>query len=371
MESERQLSFAALTESFEGRPPEYSLARTLGLHPDAVKLAGPFFLREVNPGAPLAAEATRFATAYRAYYCFQDLMEAVLHFDAPNEHRHYCYYESLGYLREIGHTLLSGNFLATLTLIRPFLELSVLHLYWRAREDEYAQFYRWMQTGEGKPPFRNCVEELFKNTPTIARISEKRAHYLSQSVLAIYRDACAYTHVAKLDESYVALSGGNQRATASGASIALAQAQRCLGSVLFLYALAYPMVLFPLPVHRKFGMGGPVGLFAPHEACALFEAAVGEVEVESLRRRLRDDDNVMARHDWFNARQDLSDEEIEADWQDHLVRIPMTDPPSDLRSRLATVRAQIRAISWSFNYAGVASPIAAPEESAAAEPAAW
>ena len=56
MESERQLSFAALTESFEGRPPEYSLARTLGLNPDAVKLAGEFFLREVNPDAPLSAE---------------------------------------------------------------------------------------------------------------------------------------------------------------------------------------------------------------------------------------------------------------------------------------------------------------------------
>ena len=118
-------------------------------------------------------------------------------------------------------------------------------------------------------------------------------------------------------------------------------------------------------------MGGPVGLFAPHEGCALFEAAVGEEEVASLRRRLRDDENVVARHEWFNGRRDLSDEEMEEDWQDHLVRIPMSDPPSDLRSRIAIVRAQIRAISWSFNYAGVASPSAIFPESPDAESAAW
>lgn len=114
MESDCSVQYEAFVESFEGAPPEYSLARAMMISARSLPPSAKRLLVELNPDAPLVHEANDFAIAYRAYWAFQDLMESALVFDASIEHRHYCYYESLGYLREIGRCLLHGNYLAVL-----------------------------------------------------------------------------------------------------------------------------------------------------------------------------------------------------------------------------------------------------------------
>ncbi len=78
----------------------------------------------------------------RAYFQFQDILDLSLTIENIDSitkentrlwNRHYCYYESLIYLKESVTSWLDKNILAGIILLRPFLELSLLHLYWDNR----------------------------------------------------------------------------------------------------------------------------------------------------------------------------------------------------------------------------------------------
>jgi hypothetical protein len=58
---------------------------------------------------------------FRAYSQFQDILGLSLQDDSPLWNRHYCYYESLVYLKESIAAWLDQNILAAMTLIRPFV----------------------------------------------------------------------------------------------------------------------------------------------------------------------------------------------------------------------------------------------------------
>ncbi len=84
---------------------------------------------------------------FRAYSQFQDLLGLTINDDSPVWNRHYCYYESLVYLRESLTAWLDQNILAAMTLVRPFLELSIFHLYWylRCEQGNYGDYYLWLE----------------------------------------------------------------------------------------------------------------------------------------------------------------------------------------------------------------------------------
>lgn len=332
-----------------------SLASAFQIPIDEVRPTGALYLKELDASAPLAEAATRFATACRAFSEFQDLQEVEIPVtsDGPLHNRHYCYYESLVYLREIVHCLLHGNLLASMTLVRPFLELAVLHVYWRARDDEYVQYYRWLSSGKGRPPFRNAVDELVKLLPTASAAGQDRVSKLGEELRVLYAQACEYNHVASFDNSYVSISAGNHRITLDAAAAALGQATITLRQVLYLYCLAYPMALFECPPEKKFGFGGPVGMFASHELAALVEAALGSRNSARMRAALAGHEDVQARMQWYDSQPNLSSEALEREWRDHLTRFPVADDPQDLTARLALVRAQHRGIMWSMNYLGI------------------
>jgi hypothetical protein len=349
-DDEPTMTLVGETESFEGPPPSYSLARTLRVDPNDVSSTASPFLQELDPAAPLAESATAFATEYRAFWSFQDLMQVILS-NLPLDQRHYFYYEALVYLREIGHCLLTGNYLAVLSLQRQFLELAVYHVYWNSREDDLALLYRWIATGVGKPPFKNALEELFRNLDTVEFVGRERSSELQDDLSATYRKACSYNDVAELHESYIVLSGSNLGPTLAAADAALAHARLCIQQVLFLYGLAQPMVFFPLPIEQKFGFGGPVGVFAPHETAALFTAAIGENNASSMRNALVNHPVVVSRLEWFNSLPDISARQMEHSWQEFLENHPVKSPPKALRARMTIARATWRSMGWVISYA--------------------
>ena len=152
-------AFVGFAEFFTGKAPVADLARVLNLQSDELNAHGTLVVAATDQ--PVAEAVQALASGIRAYQQFQDLMEQELT-DDPSEGRHYCYYESLAYLREAAVTALNGNVLASLTLSRPFLELSIYHVYWRVkgRGHTYAAFYEWLTQDGGKPPFRNTVEVI-------------------------------------------------------------------------------------------------------------------------------------------------------------------------------------------------------------------
>ena len=144
---------------------------------------------------------------FRAYSQFQDLLTLTINDNSPVWNRHYCYYESLVYLRESIVTWLDQNVLASMTLVRPFLELSIFHLYWylRCEHNNYDDYYLWLEGKKGKPPFKNQLDFVFDHLPTKDFVSPKQLDKIKQILTNSYKEASTHNHTPKIDESVVSL----------------------------------------------------------------------------------------------------------------------------------------------------------------------
>ena len=101
---------------------------------------------------------------YHSYLQFQEILNITIDSTVnPLENRHFCYYESLVYFRESVIAWIDGNVLAAITLLRPFLETSIMHLFWyiRCEDKGYDYYYDWLNSKKDKPPFRNQVDYVF------------------------------------------------------------------------------------------------------------------------------------------------------------------------------------------------------------------
>ena len=152
------INYYSLGEGFNGEiPPTYSMTSLLGLSYDELKP----FTKDVLEVLERDDSFLELKLGYQAYFQFQDILNlSIESIDVPMENRHYCYFESLVYLRESLVSWLDKNVLAAITLLRPFLELTILHIYWyvRCEIDGYKHFYMWFRGEKNKPPFKNQVE---------------------------------------------------------------------------------------------------------------------------------------------------------------------------------------------------------------------
>jgi len=133
-------NFFAFGEYFDGSTPPFASFQIL-LQLDNENLKP--FTKDALEFLKNDKSAIELNWGFRAYSQFQDLLGLTMSNDSPVWNRHYCYYESLVYLRESITAWLDQNVLAAMALIRPFLELSIFHLYWylRCEHNEYTDFY--------------------------------------------------------------------------------------------------------------------------------------------------------------------------------------------------------------------------------------
>ncbi len=87
--------------------------------------------------------------------------------ESHNFNRHYCFFESVVYLRESVVSLYDKNVLASLAILRPFLELSVFHIYWylRCHDDTYEAYYKWIDSGKTKVSYSKAMKFIFQQLP--------------------------------------------------------------------------------------------------------------------------------------------------------------------------------------------------------------
>lgn len=185
--------FIGVGEYFQGDPPEKALFEVLNISESQLK---PFAI-ELTKGAKenenIKKDLNEFCRGISAYTQFQDILDITFRETDHEINRHYCYYESLVYLREIGACFLDKNFLAAFTLLRPFMELSILHLYWymRCEENGYHPYYQWLNGTKNKPPFKNILDYVFKNLPTQNYVDSERVSRLRKVLQNIYEVSCA------------------------------------------------------------------------------------------------------------------------------------------------------------------------------------
>jgi hypothetical protein len=292
---------------------------------------------------------------FRAYSQFQDLLGLSMNDDSPMWNRHYCYYESLVYLRESVVAWLDQNVLAAMVLIRPFIELSIFHLYWylKCEHDDYADYYLWLEGKKGKPPFKNQLDFVFDNIPTKDFVSPKKLEKIKEIINKSYKSACTYNHTPKIDESIMSLGGGAGRISFYLFFYYIASLNLVIRQLIYLYVLCYPMALFPVDRYKKWGYGGPVGLFFDFANFAVIKEYLGFENLQKMKADFQKLTEVKGLLSWFEGQRNLNRAEIEKTWQEFV-----SDKPSISKNkyanikehRLAMFKAEFRALGWFTNY---------------------
>lgn len=286
----------------------------------------------------------------KAYFQFQDIL-AIEEEGSPLSHRHYCFYESLVYLRESIVSCLDQNVLAALVSLRPFLELSLLHLYWyiRCEHNSYKPFYDWFEGKKGKPPFKNQLDYIFNNLPAKDLMPTEEIIEIKDQIYDTYKSLCSYNHTPKVDESVINLCGGWGNISKHGFISYWKKVSSILKNLVYLYILSYPMSLCPVDRYRKFGFHGPLGLTFDIYNLTYLAMFLGEEDLARLMEDLPRSETLVHWYQWFTGLPDLTDVEIEQDWIKFYKENNLYDSEDDV-VRKNLYKATARSRSWFQNY---------------------
>ena len=346
-------NFGAHADWFQGEPPDIPIERVLWLRPSEITPFAHQLLSVRDEQGFVKDGFEELARGVRAYFEFQDILDTGV---GPKDsvrmfNRNYCYYEGMLYLRESIKCWLQGNILAALTLLRPFLELSMFHLYWclRTRDQGNKAYYRWFDGKKAKPPFKQAVDLIHKNLPGVENLPPARLKHGEELVLNAYATLCSYNHTPLLDESTQA-QGNNAQLSLETFYYWLQVALVVLRRVVLSYVLTYPMSLFPVDRMRKWGFGGPSGLLFDERNHALLVKYLGATTVERLKGHHADLDEVTSLLEWAAGLPDLSEEAIEQTWEQVPDEMKDGNQTADLGERIARHKAHFRLLGWIMNY---------------------
>jgi hypothetical protein len=289
-----------------------------------------------------------------AYLQFQDLLAIPVDAEYPVENRHYPYYESVSYLREIVRSVLAGHTLAAFALLRPWLELALTEVYFLAREekDGLKPYFQWLGGERDKPPFRTMVDFIFQRSPARKSIPQRRYQALRESLIRMYRASCAYQHTPRQFESTIVLGGGMPGRSGIGFSYLLADLNVYLRHICYLYVIWFPMCLWPLPWQERFGFSPPVGFYFDAVSFSILQTYLGEGTVSAFRKQLNGLSEVKDKLAYFEERPSLSAADLDDCWERSAVRSGLPIDVTETPRRALMCKGQLRSLGWAMSYLG-------------------
>ncbi len=349
--------FKAYGEYFIGRPKTTDLRTVLGVTDDQLTPNARYILKSRQ----LRTAVNRVSWAVRAYLQFQDLQSVTLpsasganvpQGDILNQS--YCYYESLAYLRESATCWVNGQLISALTLLRPMMELAVLHVYWKtAGSTEAARFSDWLRTGNGKPGFSRSLGKALENLSVDGLVGKDSRSRLYKLMMNGYRTLSQHVHGPFLTESLSATAhtlGGYDLENFLLYSILV---ETVMTHLVYIYILLYPMILFPVESHLRFGFAPPDGLFCDPRSGSVVTHFVGFRNVRALRKILRKSVIVQGALGFLDSTPIATREEVDHSWSEFCVQIGLKEKEqhlSDDRARLALAKSVMRTMHWMANY---------------------
>lgn len=329
--------------------PPISLSEILGLRTEEFKP----FTNDLLDFFKEQQDFIKLSRGIRAYSQFQDIFPITVDGQNPLLYRHHCYYESLVYLRESIVSWLDGNTLAALTLLRPFLESSLLHLFWdlQSTKKGYNDFYAWLDGKKDKPPVRNQFDFVFSHLTSNDVLPQKKLERRKNLLYKAYKGLCTYNHTPKVEESVINLGNGVGIVSANSLLYYLLSLNLVLRQVVYLYILTYPISLFPVDRYSRWGFtGGGIGLFFDKTNYLLLQAYIGKSNIESTKQDLNQLSEISELLTWFESDPILTHEELEKDWEGFLSSTKSDQQAENMPMRIALYKAFNRASGWALNY---------------------
>jgi len=269
----------------------------------------------------------------RTYICYQDIFDSGLgSYEEDIDdvelfvrqicdfNRNYCYFESLTYLKEAIICLLNGNLLATMVLLRPFLELAIAEIYWNLKsyKKSSSQFYRWLLGDiRFKQGFTNMLDYFYSNCDALSLLDKSGLQNNKKDLKRIYKKLCSYNHTPILNESITSHAGNTGVKDHRFLSNLICLINEMLFHVNLIYLIKYPMTLFPQDIYRRFGYyNGPVGLFFDEFNYSILKRYFGAEETLMLKKSFEDYSIKKDLINFLNSYSILTDDEMEESWKE-------------------------------------------------------
>lgn len=223
-------------------------------------------------------------------------------------HFWYLYFESRNLLVESVLCGLHGSYAASDAVLRPFLEFSVLQLYYRNVCDASSSFEpleNYFRTGR-KPSWNTALKKALPDDAFCRPIKRRLdLHFKSLSHSA--------THPYTPEFSPRQHSTSPAQPSLEGIYFWY-RTRLMLQAVLWAYYVNFPLLFSPRDLLSKFGFGGPVGLFADRQCGTAVKKSLGDAEYLEFLRYAENHDDVKSFLSWYQEQPDLSEEEIATTW---------------------------------------------------------
>jgi hypothetical protein len=331
--NENIITFGNFVELQSTNPKEMTITQIFHIDSSEISKFGCALLSNDIPNG-LKKMLSEISWAIRTYIEFQDIFDFSISLNHSENvenidiytrqicdiNKNYCYYESISYLKEVFLCLLNGHLLASITLLRPFLELSVANIYWilKSSKESSTAFYKWLLGDKTyKQSFAKMIDYFFKNCDTLELLNRDGLIENQKFIKEIYRKLCSYNHTPILEESLISRAGNTGIISEDFFSDMIALISEMLFYINFIYLLNFPMTLFPQDIYRHFGYyGGPVGLFFDEFNYAILKRYFGEEEIMLLTNAF---EKYTIKDDLLNfieGYHKLNDEEMEHSWRE-------------------------------------------------------
>jgi hypothetical protein len=240
-------------------------------------------------------------------------------------------------------------------------------LYWEiyAENNDYESFYSWLYQNGKKPGFGKATDYIFNQLPEKEILNPQRLHLLKKTLKKLYGIFCSYNHTPKMQESTVTRSGFTN-ISLEDFFYAFIHFNQLLRQICYLYTVTYPISLFPVEIHKKFGFtNGPIGVFFDYCNFKILEKYLGESNLRQLKIGFSDSVRITNTLEMFDNQPSLTDRELESDWKRHLSQSKTEAKAEFLPQRLALKKAQDRSLKWALNYIATQEKFEVPEKIAA------
>ena len=359
-------NYVASCDYFTGDPKKKDFYSLLNITKDNLNVLGNKLLSGKDIPDELVEELDKLNWGVRSLLQFQDILSITFdvkkkdfHFFSP----HYCYYESIVYIREIVISFLNINIISVSALIRPFLELSLLHIYWQIfnNKNPSDKYYKWLKGEIARPKFDTILNYIFDNINYEGDSINTKVKKIKKTFKNLYKRFNTYVHSPKIDDSLSVKSSGLGLAHFEDMLGIILSLNILLKQIIFLYILTYPMSIFPVDISKKFAFSGPVGIFFDQCNFKILKQYLGQKNITEFTKCLKNSEAVEGFMDFYNQQPDLSIEEINKSWKrfrdnnkhwENPVKPSKVSPETEksLDGKIVMHKAFIRGFSWAMNY---------------------
>jgi hypothetical protein len=270
--------------------------------------------------------------------------------------RNYCYYESILYLRQSILSFLNDNFHSAFLSLDQFFSLCLHHCYWELNKKESGirEYYDWLKGKELRLGRNILIDRIIEYLIRTRETDHDNFDDIENCLKRLAEIHDLKSDVPRLQDSVTLEQGGFKGSNNDIIENYLEIVSETVSEMNKLLLHVYPLILFPVNIHKKFGFFWPGGILVEDSNSKIIRKSVGSDSFKELKSLYSDNTEVVETLEWFHAQKTMSRDKIKESWQKakdcqefDLIR---EQNPNSLDEKIRLIKCQNRIIGWMTNY---------------------